>query len=70
MANNLFGGNICKGNHIKRAFREHVSSEVSAFGGLHLIFYHNDKKNTFCQSVVVPLCLQYEVHYGDYGSVF
>lgn len=28
------------------------------------------QKKTFCQSVVVPLCLQYEVHYGNYGSFF
>lgn len=45
MANNLFGGNICEENHI-RAFRDHVSSGLSAFGELHQICYHKHKTVT------------------------
>lgn len=57
MANNLFGGNICKENYIRRAEKTWppVSSELSLFGGLHLIFYHNDKTVISCCPTLLPI---------------
>lgn len=43
MDNNLFGGNICEGNHMERAVREHVSSAAGTPGAFWVIFYHYDE---------------------------
>lgn len=61
MANNLFGGNIGKENHIRRVLGDDVPPELCAVVELNLMFYHKDKTITSCQSVVVPLCLRYKV---------